>query len=111
VAHQTVPNLVIAPVGANGMVALESDSPGTVQLVADVSGWFLDNTVVPGPVINVAAITTTTTIGLSWTNPPQASLTGVLIRRAAGPTPRRRRPTGRWWRMWPSRPPRSPTPA
>jgi hypothetical protein len=41
VPGQTVPNLVIAPVGANGMVALQSASPGTVQLVADASGYFL----------------------------------------------------------------------
>jgi hypothetical protein len=87
VAHQSVPNLVIAPVGANGMVALESASPGTAQLVADVSGWFLDNTVVPGPVTNVAAITTTTTIALSWTNPtpPASENDGSLVADVASP--------------------------
>jgi hypothetical protein len=41
VKGQTVPNLVIAPVGANGMVDLYNGSSGTVQLVADVSGYFL----------------------------------------------------------------------
>jgi hypothetical protein len=41
VAGQSVPNLVIAPVGADGKVALFNGSGGTVQLIADVSGYFL----------------------------------------------------------------------
>ena len=41
VAGQTVPNLVIAPVGANGKVDLYNGSTGTVQLVADISGYYL----------------------------------------------------------------------
>src|SRR5450631_149519 len=41
VAAQSVPNLVIAPVGANGKVALFNGSAGTVQLIADVSGYYL----------------------------------------------------------------------
>ena len=40
VAAQTVPNLVVVPVGADGMVALTNGSAGTVQLVADVAGYF-----------------------------------------------------------------------
>jgi alpha-tubulin suppressor-like RCC1 family protein len=40
VAHQTVPNLVLAPVGANGKVDLYNGSRGAVHLVADVSGYF-----------------------------------------------------------------------
>ena len=39
-AEQTVPNLVVAPVGADGEVDLYNGSAGTVQLVADASGWF-----------------------------------------------------------------------
>jgi hypothetical protein len=39
-AGQTVANLVVAPVGANGKVNIYNDSAGTVQIVADVSGWF-----------------------------------------------------------------------
>ena len=38
VAGQTVPNLVVAPVGADGKVDLYNGSAGTVQLIADVSG-------------------------------------------------------------------------
>jgi hypothetical protein len=49
VAGQTVPNLVIAPVGANGDVALYNGSAGTVHLIADVSGYYLSGLpTVPG---------------------------------------------------------------
>ncbi|MDR1999703.1 MAG: hypothetical protein LBQ06_07170, partial [Frankiaceae bacterium] len=41
VAGQTVPNLVVAPVGANGKVDLRNGSGGSVQLVADVFGYFV----------------------------------------------------------------------
>jgi hypothetical protein len=40
VAGQTVPNLVVAPVGADGNVDFYNGSTSTVQLVADVSGYF-----------------------------------------------------------------------
>ena len=39
VAGDTVPNLVIVPVGAGGKVSLYNND-GTVDLVADVEGWF-----------------------------------------------------------------------
>ncbi|MDR1998463.1 MAG: hypothetical protein LBQ06_00765 [Frankiaceae bacterium] len=38
---QTIPNLVVVPVGANGKVSLRNGSGGTLHLVADVSGYFL----------------------------------------------------------------------
>jgi hypothetical protein len=87
VAGQSVPNLVIAQVGANGKVALHNGSAGTVHLVADVSGWFRNTDAVPGLVTNVRAVPNSTSIALSWTNPTSASLTGVMIRRALGSTP------------------------
>ena len=37
---QTVPNLVVVPVDADGTVSLYNGSAGTVQLIADTSGWF-----------------------------------------------------------------------
>ena len=40
VAGETVPNLVVAPVGADGRVDFFNGSGGTVQVIADVSGWF-----------------------------------------------------------------------
>jgi hypothetical protein len=42
VAGQTVPNLVVAPVGSNGVVDFTpslSSSTATVQIIADISGW------------------------------------------------------------------------
>lgn len=41
VTGQTVPNLVIVKVGADGKVTLANSSPGTVQLIADVAGYYL----------------------------------------------------------------------
>ena len=40
VKGQTVPNLVVAPVGGNGKVALYNGSAGSVQMIADVAGYF-----------------------------------------------------------------------
>jgi alpha-tubulin suppressor-like RCC1 family protein len=40
-AGQTVPNLVIAPVGTDGKVALHNGGGGSVHVIADVSGYFL----------------------------------------------------------------------
>ena len=39
-AGETVPNLVIAPVGSDGKVDIYNGSFGTVQVVADASGWY-----------------------------------------------------------------------
>jgi hypothetical protein len=49
VAGQTVPNLVVVKVGTNGKVALTNRSAGTVQLIADLAGWFSGgSTAMPG---------------------------------------------------------------
>src|SRR5450631_1430205 len=54
VKAQTVPNLVIAPVGTNGKVALYNGSAGTTQLVADVFGYYLSGTPsVPGAYVSL----------------------------------------------------------
>jgi alpha-tubulin suppressor-like RCC1 family protein len=42
---------------------------------------------IPGPVTNLGATPTSTSVVLSWINPTDASLTGVMIRRAAGAIP------------------------
>jgi hypothetical protein len=39
-AGQTVANLVLAKLGTNGQVELYNGSAGSVQMVADVAGWF-----------------------------------------------------------------------
>ena len=43
-AAQTVANLVVAKVGADGLVDLHNGSAGTTQLLADVSGYYLAGT-------------------------------------------------------------------
>jgi hypothetical protein len=40
-SNQTVPNLAVVPVGADGKVSLFNGSTGTVHLLADISGYFL----------------------------------------------------------------------
>ena len=47
-AGETVPNLVIAPVGSDGKVDFYNGSGGTVQVIADVSGWFASGTAAAG---------------------------------------------------------------
>ena len=42
--HQTVPNLAIVPVGPDGAIRLHNGSGGTVQLIVDVSGYYLAGT-------------------------------------------------------------------
>ena len=89
VKGQTVPNLVTVRVGANGKVALRNGSGGTVQLIADVAGYYLDpviaDTTPPGPVTAVTVTaTTSSTVALSWTNPADADLQAVMVRRATG---------------------------
>jgi PKD domain len=41
VARQTVPNLVVAPVGVGGKVTLYNGSTGSTQLIADVAGYYV----------------------------------------------------------------------
>ena len=41
---QTIPNLVIAKIGSNGKIALTNNSGGTLQLLADVAGYYLAGT-------------------------------------------------------------------
>ncbi|MBK9477028.1 MAG: hypothetical protein IPL94_12615 [Tetrasphaera sp.] len=55
VARQTVPNLVVAKVGADGTVTLLNGSSGTVQLLADVAGYFVaGDAAVPGAFVSLA---------------------------------------------------------
>ena len=43
-AGQTVPNFAVTRVGADGSVNFTNDSPGTVDLIADTSGYYLQGT-------------------------------------------------------------------
>ncbi len=40
-AGQTVPNLVVVPVGTDGKVTVSNTSSGAAQVIADVAGYFL----------------------------------------------------------------------
>ena len=89
VAGTTVPNLVIARVGANGKVALYNGSSGSISLIADVAGYYFSEreTTPPHPVTNLTVKgTTPTSISLSWTNPTDTDLSAIVIRRANGVT-------------------------
>ena len=43
-AGQNIPNLVVVPVGADGKIPLFNGSTGTVQLLADVTGYIIGGT-------------------------------------------------------------------
>ena len=40
-AGETIPNFVVVKLGSDGRVALTNNSPGAIQLIADVSGFYL----------------------------------------------------------------------
>ena len=56
---QNIPNLVVVPVGADGKIQLFNGSGGTVQLLADVTGYIL-GTPAPSAAPNAAASATPT---------------------------------------------------
>ncbi len=92
VKGQTVPNLVVVKLGAGGRVSLYNGTGGTVDLIADVAGYYLadttpPDTTPPGPVTALSATPGETSVELSWTNPADSDLAGVMIRRATGATP------------------------
>ena len=41
---QTVPNLVVVPVGTDGTIQIFNGSPGTVDVIVDVAGYYLSGT-------------------------------------------------------------------
>ncbi len=74
---------------------IAADAPATVTLLGglDVLGTGIESltscetsSAALAPVTNVTATPASTSVLLSWTNPTAASLTGVMIRRAAGAT-------------------------
>lgn len=53
-AGQTIPNLVTVKLGTGGKIKLTNNSAGTVQLIADVAGYYLAGTpTVPGAFVSV----------------------------------------------------------
>ncbi len=72
---ETIPNLVIAPVGADGKVDFHNGSAGTIQIIADVSGWFSPPTTITSVSFTGSSATPTITVNGSGfgTVPPSAS--------------------------------------
>ncbi len=85
---ETIPNLVIAPVGADGRVDVYNGSGATVQVIADVSGWFASGT--PG-VGGLAALSPVrvldTRSGRGAVGPVRAYKTVSLVVRGVGGVP------------------------
>jgi PKD repeat protein len=92
VAGQTIPNLVLVPVGPGNTVTFYN-SAGTVNVIGDLVGYFQPGTTTPpditppGPATALTGVVTDTSIALAWINPSDADFTGVTIRRAPGATP------------------------
>ena len=40
---QTTANLAVVPVGADGKISIYNGSSGSVQLIADIAGYFRDS--------------------------------------------------------------------
>lgn len=68
VAGQTTPNFAIVPVGADGTVSFTNNSTGTLQLIADTSGYYTaPATGQPGP-HRVQSLTSTPATGSPTTS-------------------------------------------
>jgi hypothetical protein len=81
VPGQTVPNMVIVPVGANGQVSIYANS-GTVDVIVDVLGWFPTGTgftgLTPARLMDTRAATpppTTSSVPPSSTSPATTTST------------------------------------
>lgn len=88
-AGRTVANLVAVRLSPDGRVTLFNGSGGRSDLVADVAGYVFahPDTQAPDPVTDVqVTATTTTSATLTWTDPADADLAGVTVRRAPGTT-------------------------
>ena len=78
-AGQTVPNLVVAPVGADGKVNIYNGSAATVHVIADVSGWFSSGAPAAGGLAPLtSARVLDTTVGQGATGPVAAGGTVAL---------------------------------
>jgi PKD repeat protein len=63
-----VPNLVVAPVSAGGKVSLLNGSDGTVQLIADVSGYYRAEDGIPAPTASFTSAKSALTVALTDTS-------------------------------------------
>ena len=75
---QTVANLVIVPVGADGRIRIYNGSSGTVELLADVAGYYLGGTpAAPGTFESVAPFRLLDT--RSGNGAPRAAVRGATV--------------------------------
>ncbi|SHL25269.1 S53 family peptidase [Actinacidiphila paucisporea] len=86
---QTIPNLVIVPVGADGKVNLYNASSGTVHFVADVFGYYSTATggATYNPVGPARVLDTRSKIGVGTTKPVAANSAVELTVAGAGGVP------------------------
>lgn len=82
-AGQTIPNLVLVPVGSDGRVSLYNGTTGTIQLVADTAGYVLAGTATaPGSAVAVApsrVLDTRNAVGAPRAAVPAHSFVEVVV--------------------------------
>jgi hypothetical protein len=81
---QTVPNLVLVAVGPDGKVDFHNASSGTVQVVADLAGYFANP---PGPPTGITATAGNGQATVSWTAPSSnggSPITGYTVTASPG---------------------------
>jgi GH25 family lysozyme M1 (1,4-beta-N-acetylmuramidase) len=76
---ETVPNLVVVPVGSDGKVDVYNEAPGSVQVIADVAGWFASGSPAAGGLAAVSpARLLDTRSGVGASGPVRSGRTVVL---------------------------------
>ncbi|MGA8726232.1 MAG: RHS repeat-associated core domain-containing protein [Acidimicrobiales bacterium] len=74
---ETVPNLVVVPVGSDGKIDIYNGSSGTVQILGDVSGYYLSGTPGLDPSAIAGSLHAFSTDQLTQTRQSSASVTQV----------------------------------
>ena len=83
-AGQTIPNLVLVAVGPDGKVDFHNSSAGTVQVIADLAGYFANP---PGPPTGVTASPGNGQATVSWAAPSSnggSAITGYTVTASPG---------------------------
>src|SRR5664279_4791527 len=89
-AGQSIPNLVVVPVGADGKFSLYNGSTGTVQMLADVTGYIVGGTPInPGAVASLAPsriMDTRTNLGVTGPVPASGTVSLQVTGQGGVPT-------------------------